>query len=132
MKGAFKVVAAFAAVLLFIAAVSVIRFIAMAAIVDKAGSFSFAAEDAKETFGNKCVVCHGEDGTGKTDIGKSLNIVDLTSADVQKQSDAELSKVISEGKNNMPPFGSSLTQDQITALVGYIRTLGKTKSAATR
>ena len=54
-----------------------------------------------------------------------MNAADLRSAEVQKQSDAQLAQVISEGKKNMPSFSDTLTQDQIRALVAYIRKLAK-------
>jgi mono/diheme cytochrome c family protein len=56
-------------------------------------------------------------------MGKSLKVVDLTSKEVQSQSDADLIHVISEGKNNMPPFKGSLNKDEITNVVRYLRTL---------
>jgi len=56
-----------------------------------------------------------------------LNAADLRSAEVQKQSDAQLAQVISEGRKNMPSFSDSLTQDQIRALVAYIRRLAKSR-----
>src|SRR5690348_12412363 len=49
-----------------------------------------AAADGAATFKAKCAMCHGQDATGNTPMGKNLKIRDLTSADVQKQSDAEI------------------------------------------
>jgi mono/diheme cytochrome c family protein len=54
---------------------------------------------------------------------------DLRSEDVQKQPDAELNKAISEGKNNMPAFKSTLSAEQIQALVKHVRSLGKSKTS---
>jgi mono/diheme cytochrome c family protein len=45
----------------------------------------------------KCVTCHGQDGSG-TPVGKSLQVADLRSPEVQKKSDAELTVAVSEGK----------------------------------
>ncbi|MGO9211339.1 MAG: c-type cytochrome [Terriglobales bacterium] len=80
---------------------------------------------AKSTFKLQCSSCHGQNGAADTSIGKSLNAADLRSPEVQKQSDAQLAQVISQGKNNMPSFSDSLTPDQIRALVAYIRKLAK-------
>ena len=86
---------------------------------------AFAADDAAATFKAKCAMCHGQDATGNTPMGKNLKIRDLTSADVQKQSDADLTAVIAKGKNKMPEYGTKLSKDQIADLGKYIRTLKK-------
>jgi cytochrome c6 len=70
-------------------------------------------------------MCHGPDGAGKTPMGKRLNVRDLGSAEVQKQSDSDLMHVIGQGKAKMPAFGKSLSEDQIKLLVAHIRELGK-------
>jgi len=78
--------------------------------------------DASATYRTKCVMCHGPDGGG-SQVGKSMNVPDLRSAEVQKLSDAQLAQLISDGKGGMPPFKSSLSEDQIHSLVAHIRTL---------
>src|ERR1700676_788403 len=78
------------------------------------------------TFRTKCAMCHGPDGAG-SDVGKSMNVPDLRSQAVQKLPDAELAQVISNGKAGMPPFKSSLSEDQIHGLVTYIRSLAAKK-----
>ncbi len=78
------------------------------------------------TFRSKCAMCHGQDGGG-SEVGKSMNVPDLRSPAVQKLPDAELAKVISDGKGGMPPFKDSLSEDQIHALVKQIRSLGRKK-----
>src|SRR5712672_1809905 len=81
---------------------------------------------AKATFQTKCAMCHGPDGTG-SEVGKSLNIPDLRSEAVRKVPDAELVKIVSDGKGGMPPFKGSLTEAQIHALVRYVRSLRQHK-----
>ena len=71
----------------------------------------------------KCTPCHSADGSGNNSMGKKLNIRDLRSADVQKQSDADLTAIISKGKNKMPGYEKSLKPEDITGLVGYIRSI---------
>lgn len=83
--------------------------------------------DAAQSFKTNCVVCHGADGTG-TPTGKSLKAPDLHSDAVQKMTNAEIVQQISDGKNNMPPFKSSLTKEQIAALAAYVHSaFGKKK-----
>lgn len=73
------------------------------------------------TFKAKCAGCHGADGKGK----EAMKTRDLSSADVQKESDADLSRTISEGKPPKMPAYKTLTPDQVKDLVGYIRSLKK-------
>jgi cytochrome c6 len=76
----------------------------------------FAQGDA--LYKSKCAMCHGADG-------KKAAGHDLSSADVQKQSDADLAAIITGGKPpKMPPY-KSLSADDVKGLVTYIRTLKK-------
>ena len=83
---------------------------------------AFAADGAA-TYKAKCALCHGANGAGDTPSGKSMKVKDLRSDSVQKQSDLELTKVISGGKGKMPPYGKQLSTDDIKALISFIRTL---------
>jgi cytochrome c6 len=85
-----------------------------------------ADTSAASTYKTTCVACHGPDGRGST-VGKSLHAADFHSAQVQQQSDSQLATAISDGRGNMPAFGTRMSQDQINSLVKYIRTLGKAK-----
>jgi cytochrome c6 len=76
-------------------------------------------------FKAKCAACHGADGKGNTSMGKTLKVRDLTSEDVQKQTDAQLTDVTANGKGKMPAYKGKLTDDQIKQLVAFIRTLKK-------
>lgn len=81
------------------------------------------AQDASALYKSKCAGCHSADGTGSA-MGKKMGAHDFTGADVQKMSDAELTDVITNGKNKMPKYGS-LKPEEIKGLVAYIRTLKK-------
>jgi len=70
-------------------------------------------------------MCHGADGSGSTATGKALKVRDLSSPEVQSQTDAQISDIVSNGKDKMPAYKSKLTDDQIKGLVAYIRTLAK-------
>jgi mono/diheme cytochrome c family protein len=56
-------------------------------------------------------------------MGKSLKLRDLSSPDVQKQSDADLTNIVTNGKDKMPKYDGKLTKDQINSVVKYLRTL---------
>ena len=45
----------------------------------------------------------------------------LRSPEVQNQSDTKLSRIISNLRKNMPPFGSAFNRAEIDSLVAYIR-----------
>jgi mono/diheme cytochrome c family protein len=81
------------------------------------------ADSGADTFKAKCAMCHGPDGKGDTSMGKTLKLRDLGSADVQGQSDADLTNIITNGKGKMPKYDGKLTADQIKDVVKYIRTL---------
>jgi cbb3-type cytochrome c oxidase subunit III len=96
--------------------------LAVAGTASRAG----AADTGQSVFKANCTVCHGDDGKGSA-TGKALNAADLTSAAVQKLTDAQIVTQIENGKNNMPPFKSTLNASQIKLLVAYVRTFGKKK-----
>ena len=86
---------------------------------------SYAADNSAALFTSKCAMCHGADGQGKTPMGTKLNIKNLASPEVQKQSVAELTQIISKGKDKMPAYEGKLTKDDIAQLAAYIKGLGK-------
>jgi len=70
-------------------------------------------------------MCHGADGLGNTPVGKMAKIVSLKDPTVVNATDADLFAVVKNGKNKMPANNGKLTEDQMTAVVAYIRTLQK-------
>jgi mono/diheme cytochrome c family protein len=89
------------------------------------------AVDPKTNWSNNCMQCHGPDGSASTAMGKALNAKDLTNAAIQSSfTDAEAAAAIKggvtkDGMIRMIPFGGKLTEDEIKALVTYVRTLKK-------
>jgi cytochrome c6 len=81
------------------------------------------AQSAADLFKSKCARCHAADGTGSA-MGKKMGAHDFTTAEVQGMSDAQLTDIITNGKNKMPKYGS-LKPEDIKGLVAYIRTLKK-------
>ena len=86
-----------------------------------------AAADDAAVYKAKCATCHGADGSGQTPMGKKMNLRDLRSPDVQKQSDAELTKITTDGKNKMPAYKGKLSADEIKGLVKFMRDLAAVK-----
>jgi cytochrome c6 len=79
--------------------------------------------DPAAVFKTNCAACHGADGKGKSPMGKTLHVKDLASDDVQAQSDADLRKIIIDGKGKMPAYKGKLTDDEVGALVSFIRSV---------
>jgi len=96
-----------------------------------AGAVSARAADAKENWDKNCTKCHGADGKGQTAMGKKLGLKDYTDAKVQDEmKDDAMTKAIKEGvkdgdKTKMKAFGEALSDDEIKALVKYIRDFKK-------
>ena len=95
-----------------------------------AAAVAFAA-DAASNWKEHCAKCHGDDGKGKTKMGKKLGIRDISDAAVQaKFTDAEALKAMKEGvkdesgKQSMKP-AEGISEDEMKALIGYVRSLKK-------
>jgi cytochrome c6 len=74
---------------------------------------------------SKCQACHGPDGSGDTVMGKKLGAKDLRSAEIQKQSDSQITEIITKGKEKMKGFEGRLTPDEVKTLVAHVRSLKK-------
>lgn len=101
----------------------------LAILICMAPPAAFAAGNAdagKETFGKKCAICHGRTGAGDGPAAKAFKgaIPDLGSKDVQALSDADIAKVINEGKGKMQPV-KDLSKSDVANLTAFIRTLKK-------
>ena len=88
-----------------------------------------SAADAKAgqaIYDRSCKGCHGPDGTANPAIAKmfKVDIADLKSAEVQAMSDADLKKVVSDGKGKMRPI-ASVSGASLDDVVAYVRSLKK-------
>lgn len=84
-----------------------------------------ARADAEANYKAKCAGCHGPDGTGNTPAGKAMKVRDFHDPEMQKETDAELTDIITNGKNKMPKYSDKLKDSEIKELVVYVRSLGK-------
>lgn len=86
------------------------------------------ADEPADIWKAKCKSCHGETGNADTKEGRKSKIADMTTAEWQsKHSDAEIKKVIAEGKpdTKMKAYEGKLSDAEIDGLVKYIRSLKK-------
>ena len=86
---------------------------------DKSGDSGGSADSGGSSGGegaalysSNCASCHGADGEGG--VGPSL--VD----NVPGSSESELTEVVTDGTGLMPPFGSSLSEEEIEAVVQFL------------
>ena len=73
------------------------------------------ADDAKTTYEAKCKMCHGADG-------KKMAKADLTSADIQGKSDADLVKFLTTDAKHKTKVADEATAKDV---VSYLKTLKK-------
>jgi mono/diheme cytochrome c family protein len=92
---------------------------------------SLHAADAKANWVANCVPCHGKEGQADTAMGKALKAKNLTDPAVQASfTDAKAAESIrngvkENGKTTMKAFSDKLSDEEIKALVAFVRTLKK-------
>jgi len=86
----------------------------------------------RDVYVKQCLSCHGETGKGDGTAAKDLDPKpkDLSSPDVQSQSDGTLFWKITTGKKPMPTFEKLTSEDDRWNVVNYIRTLAPTPAKA--
>lgn len=78
------------------------------------------AQDAAALYARSCARCHGADGKAQTAKGKQTGATNFTSAKWQP-SDAKGIQAMKSGKGKMPSFKDTLNEEQMKALMGYVR-----------
>jgi mono/diheme cytochrome c family protein len=86
--------------------------------------------EARRHFADHCASCHGNDGSGATELGQKLypRVPDMRSAQTQNLSDGEIYYIIENGVRftGMPAWGAGGVNDHDTwHLVLFIRHLPK-------
>lgn len=96
------------------------------------GASQAIGAEANQNYAKYCALCHGNDGAGKTKVGRMVKAKDLTDPQYQKSfTDDQAVKSITDGmkgedgRTKMKPFGDKLTPDEAKALIAYVRTLAK-------
>jgi cytochrome c oxidase cbb3-type subunit 3 len=87
---------------------------------------SGSAEAAK-LFQAKCVLCHAKDAKGNPAMAKGFAVdpsaLNLAGKEIQEKKDPEISSLILKGKGKMPSFKGKLSEKEVDAIVGYLRSL---------
>lgn len=91
-----------------------------------------SAATAEENFEKHCASCHGTDGKAKTRLGRKSGAKDLTDKErMAKLTDTDAFNGIKNGRKNakgeevMESFKKDLSDQDITALVAFVRTFAK-------
>ena len=80
----------------------------------------------KTLFAKYCTGCHGPEGGGDGyRFARGPDAANLSSPSIKKKSDAVLLKTIHEGKPNMPPWNTRLSEKESRDVLAYVRTLAK-------
>jgi mono/diheme cytochrome c family protein len=87
---------------------------------------------SRALFGQRCVKCHGTDGTGSPARGLLPEIPDSTAPSWQAQrSDAQLMASILNGKGQgMPPVRGKIGEEQARSLVAHVRSFASTPAGS--
>jgi mono/diheme cytochrome c family protein len=86
-------------------------------------------ELGKKVYEKKCAACHGADGKGNAKMEKALNAKIPPLAAAAEKTDAELLKLVSEGKKPMPSFQKGLSKDELEAVVHFAKGIATGKIA---
>lgn len=90
------------------------------------------AEKTVANWTKECQSCHGKDGKGRTKAGRKAGVKDFTDLEYQKKlTDEQMFKQIKmgmkdeDGKEKMKAYGDKLKDEEIKALVAYVRKFAK-------
>lgn len=96
-----------------------------------AGQARAADEAIIKLYKAQCSTCHGLDGRGQTTAGKPLGVKDWTDGKTLKAtSDAKIKELLrngakgKDGKQTMTPLKKGVTDEQVAALIAYVREIG--------
>ncbi|MCG3776266.1 MAG: Cytochrome c-554(547) [Nitrospira sp.] len=77
-------------------------------------------------FARYCTGCHGPEGGGDGyRFARGPDAANLSSPSIKKKSDTVLLKTIHEGKPNMPPWNTRLSEKESKDVLAYVRSLAK-------
>src|SRR5262249_41655233 len=80
--------------------------------------YRFVEMSGEEIYNNVCRGCHMTDGIGATGAGSYPSLV----ANPNLEAAGYPVTMVLNGRRAMPPFGNMMSDDQIAAVVNYLRT----------
>jgi mono/diheme cytochrome c family protein len=82
----------------------------------------------KRQFGFDCAMCHGKAGDGTGDVAADMKLKMKNQTDpatLKNLTDGELFYIIKKGKDQMPPEGDRVKNEEIWDMVNYVRSFSK-------
>jgi mono/diheme cytochrome c family protein len=82
----------------------------------------------KRQFGFDCAMCHGKAGDGTGDVAADMKLKMKNHTDpaaLKNLTDGELFYIIKKGKDQMPPEGDRVKNEEIWDMVNYVRSFSK-------
>jgi mono/diheme cytochrome c family protein len=80
--------------------------------------FGFVEKSGEQLFAGVCRGCHMSDGKGAAGAGTYPSLA----GDRNLEASGYPIEVVVNGQRGMPPFGSMMSNDQVAAVVNYLRT----------
>jgi mono/diheme cytochrome c family protein len=80
--------------------------------------FAFSEQSGEELYANVCQACHMPDGKGATGAGTYPSLA----GDKALEAAGYPVFVVMNGQHGMPPVGIMMSDDQVAAVVNYVRT----------
>ena len=80
--------------------------------------FRFVEQSGEELFANICQGCHMPDGKGATGAGTYPSLA----SNGNLEAGGYAIGIVVNGQRAMPPFGAMMSDDQVAAVVNYVRT----------
>jgi mono/diheme cytochrome c family protein len=80
--------------------------------------FRFIENSGEELFANVCQGCHMQDGKGAAGAASYPSLV----ANKNLEAGGYPVDLVVNGQRGMPPFGAMMSDDQVAAVVNYLRT----------
>ena len=96
--------------------------------VDGAGGGDGLVAQGQTLYAEKCALCHGATGVGDGPGAAALDPKPRNHTDgsyMNAQSNESLVAVIKDGKGQMPAWGATMSDDEVRAVLAYVRTLAE-------
>jgi cytochrome c oxidase cbb3-type subunit 3 len=84
-----------------------------------------------ELYKSKCSICHGPDGRGDRKMSGTIGVgsaaLNLMDGETQAKSDETLTGAVRDGAKRMPAYKSRLSDEELKAMIDYLRLLSAEK-----
>jgi mono/diheme cytochrome c family protein len=84
----------------------------------RSAGFAFIAKSGEELFANVCQGCHMSDGKGATGAATYPSLA----GNGNLEAGGYAIGIVVNGQRGMPPLGAMMSDDQVAAVVNYVRT----------